>query len=278
MDAFRFDALSRSLADRHSRRTTLKGAAAGVGAAVLGPALMRPVSAQEATAVSSPSAGFSPDAAFLFVQTATSGSFALNPGAGTPAAEDGTPATGGGAAYLLTLEGHGGQTVFFSDRPDRIFGEAPTEQFLDGLGFAPENPPNAAIVVQTDDGTEDVLIVELLNPEYDTEAGSLTYGATILSEYEGEELAHVAEQQQDERLPEVFGDVSLFIDDCPDIATCYGGLRIRPVGPLPGGPAGACFSWRDHVCVPCSGQSGDYYSNLCNDAYPNYCRSGCVAR
>ena len=280
MEPGRFDSLTRSLSTRLSRRSALQAGGLGLAisqteASTLG------ATAQDAPATPVATPGTEEilvDDTFLFVQTATSGSFTANPGAGTPAAADGTPAVGGGADYLLTLEGHSGNTIYFSDRPARIFGSAPTDQFLAGLGFAADNPPNAALVTNDEQGNEDVLVIELVDPDYDDAAGSVMYGVNVLSEYEGEGLTHVAERQQDAMLPRTFGNASLFIDDCPDIATCYGGLYKRPVGALPGGPAAACFSWQSSVCVPCSGQSGDYYSGLCNGAYPNFCRSGCVAR
>ena len=45
------------------------------------------------------------------------------------------------------------QTIAFSDRPERIVVQAPMQQFLDGLGFSVENPPNAAIEILEADGT-----------------------------------------------------------------------------------------------------------------------------
>lgn len=229
------------------------------------------VTAQEATPVSD----ITDDTTFLFVQTAGSGTFTPNPEAGTPEA-GGTPTVGGGADYLLTLEGHHGGTVYFSDRPERIFGNAPTQQFLDGLGFAPANPPNAALVTQTETGEDEAVVLELLNPSYDESSGTLTYGATILSEYQGEGLTHVAAQQQDTELPESFGRASLFIDDCPDITDCvlitFSGLGLS-AGSIPGGPYGTCWSWSDFACELCSESASDL-EGLCNNTYSD-CRGEC---
>jgi hypothetical protein len=80
------------------------------------------------------------------------------------------------------MKGHTGGPVFFSDRPDRIFGEAPTQKFLDGLGFDPANPPSAAIVTTNTDGTGDVLVMELINAS----TGELNYGASVLQSYTGD--------------------------------------------------------------------------------------------
>ena len=265
MDVTRIDRLAKRLAAPHSRRAALTGAAVLPGAA----GLVR-ATAQDATPapVGTPAGHTGGDPVFLFVQTFRAGAFRPNPGAGTPAV-DGASTPGGGASYLLELEGHHGETVYFSDRPDRIFGEAPTEQFLAGLGFGPENPPNAALVAQTETGDEAV-VLELLTPAYDAEAGTLTYGAEVLAEYAGEGLAHVAAQQVDAELPERFGRASLFIDDCSDLKGCYnGGVPVYQwyVGPIPGGPVPMCYDWATFGCVPCNGNTRVHYDRVCTDYY-----------
>ena len=74
--------------------------------------------------------------------------------------------------YTLSLEGSLGDTVYFSDRPARRVGLIPTAVLLEQLGFTPADPPNAALVAQTADG-EDILVVELMNPRYDEAARPL---------------------------------------------------------------------------------------------------------
>jgi hypothetical protein len=95
------------------------------------------------------------------------------------------PTPAGGEPVLLTLEGHTGQTICFSDRPDRIIGATPTAQFLDGLRFARENPPNAALVADFEVG-QGVAVLDLLDPIWDPDTGTLVYGAEWL---EGTEAA-----------------------------------------------------------------------------------------
>ena len=259
MTTNRFDALSRTLSTRVSRRAVVEATGLGLAAGVVG----QRAAAQDATPTP-----LTDDKTFsLFVQTAQSGSFSANPGVGTPA-------PGGGAGYLLTLNGHPGGTVYFSDRPDRIFGEAPTGAFLDGLGFSPNNPPNAALVTQGEDGAEAVVILELINPTYDPGSGTITYGAAILDEYTGDGLAHVAAQQQDAALPETFGRASLFIDDCgplPVMVDCTGGADCLVVGSL--GELPLCWTSNDG-CQPCIGV--DAAANECNARYAA-CAGACVA-
>lgn len=258
-----FDTLTKVLATRRSRRDAIRTSGSGIAAGLAG-STIRPTAAQEATPADSGEPGF------LFVQTASSGSFTPNHAPSTPAA-DSTLESDSAAGYLLTLEGHHGGTIYFSDRPERIFGDAPTDQFLDGLGFSPTNPPNAALVTSTDDGEPDVVVLELNDPTYDAEAGTITYGATLLADYEDEGLSHVTEQQH-ETVPETFGRASLFIDDCADLTTCYV-LETDSVGPIPGGPYGACFSVIPLGCLPCN-HSLNSLRDLCNNAYPA-CHDDC---
>ena len=256
MEPRRFDSLTRSLSSRLSRRTALQ-ATGLAGAASLVSAASLKANGLGAAATPDP---LGDETSFLFVQSATGGTFAANPGAGT-ASTDGTPTPGGGADYLLTMEGHTGNTVYFSDRPERIFGTAPTPQFLDGLGFSPDNPPNAALVTNDADGNEDILVVELVEPSYDAAADTVTYGVNILSDYEGG-LGFAAGRAQDEDLAPTFGAASLFIDDCSDeVILCDD--SSGQVGSL--GSYNFCWSFGDLCCQPCQGHD---WPKLCNETFP----------
>jgi hypothetical protein len=260
MPTHRLDAIAKALAARRTRRAALQTTGAGIVAGLFGVAHQR-ASAQD------PTSDADANAAFLFVQTASSGSFTANPSAGTPEIE-GTPVPGGGGDYLLTLNGHHGGTIYFSDRPERVFGEEPTGQFLDGFGFSPVNPPNAALVVQTPAGETDVVVLELLDPTYDEAGGAVTYGAVILAEYEDGGLAHAAAQQQDVELLGTFGRASLFIDACAAFSQCVAwdpGMDF--LGPIPDGPYQSCWS-EQKGCYPCGSSTtyGDLV-HLCNQTY-----------
>jgi hypothetical protein len=237
-----------------SRRRAM--AAAGGLAASL--ATARLTGAQEAT----PSVPETDDAGerifTMFVQTAQGGSLVPHP------VDPGV--------YRLTLEGATAQTVYFSDRPHRIVGSVSTADFLAGLGFSEENPPNAAVVVQTGQG-EDVLVVELLNPEWDAVNQTLTYDVIVLDEYTGDGFGELAQRQDDGALPETFGHTSLFIDDCPDATHCYDVLQQERVGLLPTGQIPMC--WRsdtDRRCAPCDHNLTERDIGwLCASAYPERC-------
>ncbi len=230
MDASRFDRFTRHLSLRTTRRTAV---GTSLGALALG--ALDHVAAAQATPA--PEASPGPDdgvqPTFLFVQTAASGRGEVNPLAGTPAVE-GTPTPAGGASLLLTLEGHTGQTVYFSDRPERIVGATPTETFLEGFNFAPGNPPNAALVAEFQAG-QGVVVLELIEPVYDPDAGTLVYGAEVLEGYGGDNLTPVLAEQVAARLPAEFGPAALFIDDCPDLTYCW---DTNTVGEIPSGVVG----------------------------------------
>ena len=105
-------------------------------------------------------------------------------------------------------------TIFFSDRPQRIVGHEPTEDFVAQWGVGEDNfaadPPNAALSILT--GTEpQEIIMELMNPRI--EGSDLVYDVKIL---QGKEKAK--------------GEtVSLFIDPVgrPMSATSVAGVHRR---------------------------------------------------
>jgi hypothetical protein len=257
------DLVARMLGNRSTRRTAIAGWAAGLAVAASTRALL-PVGGADATPARAGGAGADPE--FLFVQTFQAGSWAPKPG------DEGT--------YLLTLSGRAAQTVYFSDRPERIVGTVPTLRFLEALGFTPANPPNAALVAETDAG-EDILVVELFSPVYGEDFGpdgglTLTYEARVLADYADAGLAHLAARQQDGALPSTFGPASLFIDDCADASVeCVfrGGGVDAFVGSI--GPIGYCWHWSEFCCQPCQSTDGSYWAAQCNATFAQ-CDGGCV--
>ena len=108
--------------------------------------------------------------------------------------------TAGGMAYeegRLTLDGIGATTLYFSDRPQRITGHIPTEEFFDTWGegddsFA-DDPPNAVLSIFSEDEVNDVVVV-LKDPALDGD--QMSYQVDIL----------------DGEMPASGGASSLFID------------------------------------------------------------------
>ena len=105
-----------------------------------------------------------------------------------------------GMAYedgLLTLEGIAPTTILFSDRPDRVTGHIPSEEFFDSWGEGPDSfaddPPNAVLSIFTEDEINDVVVV-LSDPALDGD--QMSYSVDIL----------------DGEMPASGGANSLFID------------------------------------------------------------------
>ncbi len=266
MTPTRFDRISKLFAVyRLSRRKALAAGGAALAAPSLAAANLT-ATAQGASPVATP--GIDPNdphpsadtdedhPEFLFVQPFDAGTWAPKPG------EDGV--------YTLTLSGAAAQTVYFSDRPERIVGLAPTLRFLDALGFTPENPPNAALVATVEGSDEqEVLVIELLNPVYDADAATLTYDARVLNDYGEAGLAYLAQQQTDYELPETFGAGSLFIDDCPDgTVTCTNHFDGSVVGSFSIG-----FCWTSSLCCQVCCTDCDYELQ-CTQQFGDACNNG----
>ena len=253
-------------------KLTRRSALTASALAALGGITLAPTAAQDATPASGEAEEHYP--VFLFVQLAESGTW--------------SPSDESPEVFLLSLTGVSSQTIFFSDRPDRIVGTMETSGFLESLGFTPFNPPNAAAVVRTPEGERDVLVVELFDPVYTEDfanpgAATLIYKARVLDAYRDGGLESWYAEQDDPILPESFEDVSLLIDDCPDLQWCYrlGATIFDPpvgIGPLPGGAVGTCWQYPLGGCQPCGNRhSLQYYWDLCNQAYAD-CQGNCDAR
>ena len=84
--------------------------------------------------------------------------------------------------YSLELNGVSDKTILFSDRPDRIVKSISTVDFIGnwftGSDSFTVDAPNAVLVVDEQEEQQDVAIVELFNPIYDSEKKSLKYEIT----------------------------------------------------------------------------------------------------
>jgi hypothetical protein len=183
------------LTSAQTRRKVLAGAAMS---AVAGTMLARSRAMAHDEGTPSPMAGDM--TAYLFVQSGFESGIL-------------DQATEGIQSWMLTLQGAPAQTVYFSDRPERIAGAVSTEQFLNLLDFSPEDPPNAALVVESDTGT-DVIVLELTDPLYDAAAGTMTYITKILDAEQLEKSGYGFETVPlgPDNYPAEFGAASLFID------------------------------------------------------------------
>ena len=281
MDANRFDAVSRFFAHRRlSRRQALTGAGLGVAAGVLAGGLATRATAQDATPAAPEAYDPSQRIPYLFVQSFEGGTIAPKEG------EDGT--------YTVALAHGTGQTIYFSDRPARDVGAAPTAQFLEGLGFSPSNPPNAALVVEPASGETDIAVVELFNPIYDPTGPGVTYDVKVLANWEDSLELGLAEAPADlAALAPSFRAAHLFIDDCADsnVSCCpnanidreeFGTSCTNAVHDY--GTMGFCYNYL--TCVPCvpyyhtnpyNGAAWDYWSGHCNNEVPACAGRACTA-
>lgn len=271
MNSHRFDAIARLFAQRRlGRRQLIAQASAGLMGAGLASGDAAHAAAEEGTPAS-PGDDATTGPQMLFVQSFSSGSIA--PSAAT---ED---------RYTVTLEHDLGQTIYFSDRPDRVVGAAPTQRFLDGLGFPDDNPPNAAILTDNGDGETTLAVVELFSPTYDAERATVTYEVAVLDHWQNATDLGFAETPVDlGAMGTAFGTTHLFIDDCPtrDI-TCISLTKQRAIGTISASSFGGyCFSPLDAACLPCTpwhdsiSSSAGYWESVCADQFPE-CEGGCSA-
>ena len=134
-----------------------------------------------------------PPVSLLFVQMATSGTFTET--------DDG---------HLLVLEGINEQTIYYSDRPNRVAGHMSTDELVkkwtSGDDSFESNPPNTVMAIVEPDGTQNAITIALTKPVYDLEAMQMQYSVYIIADEVD------AANQVDVSFPETFGDVALFID------------------------------------------------------------------
>lgn len=259
MDGSQFDRVSRFFAGR--RRALAEG---GGQPAPSGKFIAAQVATPE------PEAAHGPE--MLFLQSFQSGSIA---------AKEGTD-----GRYTVTLEHGLGQTIYFSDRPDRVVGATPTPQFLEALGFPDDNPPNAALIVETAPGALDIAVIELFNPIYDETSHTASYDVEVLAEWQNSaELGFMATPTDLAALASRFGAAHLFIDDCRDgDILCQSNVTRDIVGTIPGSDFdNYCYSWGAWQCLPCEPwiasryNAYQYWGQVCNERFAA-CDGQCEAQ
>ena len=137
----------------------------------------------------------------LYVQNADSGSF--------------IPVEGEGDLYILTLKDISAWTIHITDTPEHAITKLHTRTFLDTIDFSHE-PLSAVIELLEGHEEADLITVRLTEPVYDPEEETLKYKAEIIPHDYAPEYAkrHAGEDlvaRVDERIPETFGDVIVYI-------------------------------------------------------------------
>ena len=174
---------------------------------------------------------------------------------------------------MVTLDHGLGQTVYFTDRPEHLVGVTQTARFLADFGLSTGDPPNAALVVEKEDGTTQIAVVELIDPKYDDATDTATYEVAVLKEFRHRELRVGFEETPADLLttfgPE-FGAAHLFIDDCANgTVTCStssstDGAEIT---------LNAGFCYVEGCCQPCTNRfrPHTYWANQCQASQPGAC-------
>lgn len=130
---------------------------------------------------------------YLFIQGAESGSVSkLNTTAST-----------------LELNNVTDRTILLSDRPDRIVSSINTTDFIENWGIGGPSsfvadPPNAVIVLDDEEQKQDLAVVDLYNPVYNSDTKTLKF------DIKAENVTSPID------LPLEFGQSTLVIDDAYD--------------------------------------------------------------
>lgn len=99
-------------------------------------------------------------------------------------AQSGTTSQINSTSYVLQLNDLANKTILFSDRPNRIVVTQTTQDFVgnwtNGEDSFQVDPPNAALVVLTENQTDDVFEIELFNPIYDEDERAIRYDFRVL--------------------------------------------------------------------------------------------------
>jgi hypothetical protein len=153
---------------------------------------------------------------FLFIQHAQSGSVSE---------VNATTST-------LELSDVSDKTIMFSDRPDRIVTSQSTSDFVGNWTMGEDSfaadPPNAVLILDDDEveQRQDLAIIELYNPEYDSEANTLRYDITAEN---ATTTTATTTTTPSINLPSEFGQSTLVIDAGEkDVQWCF--LYTSPQG------------------------------------------------
>jgi hypothetical protein len=237
MNPNRFDSITKLFAERKLSRRQALVSSAGLAAGAMAGSVAHGA-AQDATPEAVPADPYAGDKTmYLFVQTFQGGSI--------------VPTEGAEGRYTVTLDAGTGQTIYFGDRPSRDVGVTETPQFLEGLGFPEDNPPNAALIVETEPGETDIAVVELFNPSYDPETRGVTYDVEVLANWSQSLEMEFSEAPTDlAALAPSFGTAHLLIDDCPQLdveCAILDGQDYEYLGNFPN--LDQC--WNYSICMPC---------------------------
>ena len=106
-------------------------------------------------------------------------------------------------AYSLELNDVSDKTILFSDRPDRIVKSVSTSDFMGNWSTGEDSfaidASNSVLIIDEQEGKQDVAIIELFNLIYDSKKKALKYEVII-------------DNTTSIDLPSEFGQITLIID------------------------------------------------------------------
>jgi hypothetical protein len=144
------------------------------------------------------------------------------------------------------------------------------------LGFSPLNPPNAALIAETGEGEEEILVIELVNPVYDAETREVSYDVRILDDSDRVGMTFLHDHHTGAHEWTDYGVSHLFIDDCASqTISC-----ALPETYAWGGDLGAplfCWDSANGCCAPCVAEGAEFWNQQCNETFSNACNGGCTA-
>ena len=136
---------------------------------------------------------------------------------GVQHSQSGTISEINSTAYSLELKDVSNKTILFAERPDRIVASITTSDFIGNWSIGKDNfvvdPPNAILVINEIEKQQDIVILGLFNPAYDSDNKILKYVIPL-------DNATATE------LPNEFGKSTLVIDSIPNDSKKY---RVVPV-------------------------------------------------
>jgi hypothetical protein len=149
-------------------------------------------------------------------------------------AEGGSLTRGADGDLRLVLRGPDRTVVTFADRPARVGGARRLGRFVAGWARTfGDDPPNAALQIDSAPVARDVVLLELGRPRYDRADRTVTFRVRRLRTTRRVQLSAIA-RRADGRVARRFGRASLFIDDGPSAI----GYQVS-VNLLGGVPSGA---------------------------------------
>ena len=120
-------------------------------------------------------------------------------------------------AYSLELNDVSDKTILFAERPDRLVASITTSDFIENWSIGKDNfvvdPPNAILVINEKEKQQDIVILGLFNPVYDSDNKILKYVIPL-------------DNATSTELPNEFGKSTLVIDSISNDSKKY---RVIPV-------------------------------------------------